>query len=203
MCGKVYVVGIGPGSEDYILPKAIDTLKNSEVILGFKRAIESLKFINTDKIVVNKISETLDFINSNTNKNISIAASGDPLFYGITEYLKKNFSGNIEIVPGLSSFQYMMAKICISWQGSFLGSLHGREENFYKIVEENPLSIWLTDRKHSPAYMCSILEEKNIEAKIYVGENLSYDDEKITMGNVSEIKSMNFTDLCVVVIERL
>lgn len=203
MSSKVYVVGIGPGHKDYILPKAVDTLQKSDLIVGFERAIESLDYIEGNKIVVKKIAEILNFINSNQYENISIAASGDPLFYGITDYLKKNYSGNINVVSGISSFQYMMGQIGKSWQGSFLGSLHGREENFYQLVEENSLSIWLTDTKHSPAYMCKILEQKDIKAQVYVGENLSYEDEKITVGTIEEIKEMQFSNLCVVVIENL
>lgn len=202
MDGKIYVVGIGPGHEDYILPKAVDTLQNSDLILGFERAIESLSFIHGNKVTVKKLSEIIEIINSNDYKSISIAASGDPLFYGVTDYLKKNYSGNIEVIPGLSSFQYMMGRIGKSWQGCFLGSLHGRENNFHEIVRENGLSIWLTDSKHSPSYLCNILEEKNINAVVYVGENLSYENERIIKGTVKEIKNVEFTNLCVVAIEN-
>lgn len=203
MSGKVYVVGIGPGSKEYILPKAIDTLSKCDLIVGFKRAVESLEFIDVNKIVVSKIAEVIDIINCDKYKSIGIAASGDPLFYGITDYIKKNYLGNIEVIPGLSSFQYMMAKLGKSWHGGFLGSLHGREQNFHQIVEENKISIWLTDSKHSPSYMCSLLKEKNIRANIYVGQNLSYEDEKIIGGSLEEIEKMEFDGLCVAVIENL
>ncbi|MBV7275252.1 precorrin-6y C5,15-methyltransferase (decarboxylating) subunit CbiE [Clostridiaceae bacterium UIB06] len=200
---KVYIVGIGPGSKDYIMPKAVDTMRICDVVVGFKRAMESLDFIDGNKIVVNKIAEVIDIINSDKYESISIAASGDPLFYGITDYLKKNYGGDIEVIPGLSSFQYMMAKLGKSWQGSFLGSLHGREQNFYELVRENRISIWLTDSKHSPSYMCSLLKEKDIEANIYVGQNLSYEDEKIIGGTTDEVEKIEFDGLCVVVVENL
>jgi cobalt-precorrin-7 (C5)-methyltransferase len=203
MSGKVYVVGIGPGSKEYILPKAIDTLSKCDLIVGFKRAVESLEFIDVNKIVVSKIAEVIDIINCDKYKSIGIAASGDPLFYGITDYIKKNYLGNIEVIPGLSSFQYMMAKLGKSWHGGFLGSLHGREQNFHQIVEENKISIWLTDSKRSPSYMCSLLKEKNIRANIHVGQNLSYEDEKIIGGSLEEIEKMEFDGLCVAVIENL
>lgn len=203
MSSKVYIVGIGPGNKDYILPKAVDTLQKSDLIVGFERAIESLDFIKGNKVTVKKLTEILEIINSNKYDNVSIAASGDPLFYGITDYIKKNYNGYIEIISGISSFQYMMSKIGKSWQGVFLGSLHGREEKFHEIIEENPLSIWLTDSKHSPAHICSMLKEKNIKAKIYVGENLSYEDEGITIGTIEEIKNMAFSNLCVVVVEKI
>ncbi|MCH5139110.1 precorrin-6y C5,15-methyltransferase (decarboxylating) subunit CbiE [Clostridiaceae bacterium UIB06] len=203
MSSKVYVVGIGPGDKNYIISKAIDILKKSDLIVGFERAIESLDFIEGNKIIVKKLSEIINLVNSEKYESISIAASGDPLFYGVTDYLKKNYSENIEVIPGLSSFQYMMGKLGKSWHGCFLGSLHGREEKFHQIVEESPLSIWLTDTKHSPSYMCNVLEQKGIKVKLYIGENLSYDDEKITIGTIEEIRNLQFSNLCVVVVENL
>ncbi|NLU06888.1 MAG: precorrin-6y C5,15-methyltransferase (decarboxylating) subunit CbiE [Clostridiales bacterium] len=202
MDGKVFIVGIGPGNEKYILPKAVSVMEQSDIVVGFQRAVDSLKFISGEKMVVKKLSSIMDVIDLNGDKNISIAASGDPLYYGITEYLKKNYRGNMEIVPGISSFQYMMAKIKLSWQGAFLGSLHGRQEDFCNVVRENKISIWFTDNVHSPNYMCRALESKSIAARVYVGENLSYQNERITVGDVEEMKNKKFAGLSVVVIEK-
>ena len=38
----IYIVGLGPGHEDYILPKAIKTLAKCHIVVGFKRALDSL-----------------------------------------------------------------------------------------------------------------------------------------------------------------
>ena len=37
---KIYIVGIGPGSSDYLTKKAIETVKNSDITVGSERAIE-------------------------------------------------------------------------------------------------------------------------------------------------------------------
>ena len=66
----LYIVGLGPGNKDYILPKAIDRLKKSDVIIGFKRLINDLNFIDTNKIVINSLRETLDYIQQNGQENI-------------------------------------------------------------------------------------------------------------------------------------
>ncbi|OAA91205.1 precorrin-6y C5,15-methyltransferase (decarboxylating) subunit CbiE [Clostridium ljungdahlii] len=199
---KVFIVGIGPGNKDYILPKAVAVMKQSQAILGFERAVDSLNFIDGNKIKVKKLKDILDILQSGKYESVSVTASGDPLYYGITEYLKKNYDGDIEVIPGISSFQYMMAKVKLSWQGAFLGSLHGREEDFLGIVKENYISIWFTDKKHSPDYLCSILEENAVHAVVHVGENLSYEDEKITSGSAAQLKNKDFGGLCVVVIEN-
>ena len=36
MTGKIYIVGIGPGSSEYLTKKAIDTVKTSDYTVGWK-----------------------------------------------------------------------------------------------------------------------------------------------------------------------
>lgn len=198
----VYIVGIGPGSKEYILPQAIKVLESSDEIIGFGRAINSLDFIDSKKVKVNKISDVIEYLEVNKHKNIAVAASGDPLFYGITNYLKSNYDGEINIVPGITSFQYLAAKLNKPWQNAFLGSLHGREQSFLKGVLENNLSIWLTDSKNSPQALAKILLENGLNPYIYVGENLSYEDERIECGTAEDIRSKEFKGLSIMIVER-
>lgn len=198
----VYIVGIGPGSKEYILPHAIKVLENSDEIIGFGRAINSLDFIDSKKVKVNKISEVIEYLDANKHKDIAVAASGDPLFYGITNYLKSNYDGEINIVPGITSFQYLAAKLNKPWQNAFLGSLHGREQSFIKGVLENNLSIWLTDNKNSPEVLARTLLENGLNPYIYVGENLSYEDERIESGTAEDIRSKEFKGLSIMIVER-
>lgn len=198
----IYIVGIGPGNKEYILPKATETLTNSDMIIGFSRAINSIEHIKGEKIVVKKLSEILEIVGSRKKGIISIVASGDPGFYGISDYIKKNVSDEvIEIIPGISSFQYMMSKTQMSWQGAFLGSVHGRYEDFINVVENNKVSIFLTDYKNSPRDLASKLFSEGIECNIWVGENLSYDDERIIKGTPEQIKEIDFSGLSVFVVE--
>lgn len=198
----IYIVGLGPGSREYLLQKAVAVLEASEVIVGFSRALESLDFIDVTKYAAKDLNGILDFINLNKGKNISVVASGDPCFYGISDYIRRNFAEELKIIPGISSFQYMMAELNKSWQGSYLGSLHGREEEFLEKVKDHAVSIWLTDRTNSPKIICERLFKEGVSAKVHVGENLSYLDERITVGTPKELLEKEFSDLSVVVIEN-
>ncbi len=199
----VYIVGIGPGSPKYIIPLAVETMEKVDVIVGFERAAMSIPKINVEKIIVKTLKDIMDFITENIDKDIAIIASGDPCFYGITNYIKSNFKSKIEIVPGISSFQYLMCKLQKPWQNAYLGSMHGRREEFIKVVRKHEISVWLTDKSNSPQALCRKLYENNIKATVYVGEELSYEDERIIKGTVEEIKGKTFDDLSVVVIENL
>ena len=93
----VKILGLGPGHEDYIIPKVIKELEKSDYIVGFERAISSLKFLNSinDERFkrVKGLKEIIEFLKENKEKRISIVASGDPTFYGITNYICKNYEG--------------------------------------------------------------------------------------------------------------
>lgn len=198
----ITLVGLGPGSKEYMLLKAIETLNNSSIIIGFSRAVESLDFISTPKVAVNNLKGIIEFIENNPSENIGIVASGDPCFYGVLNYLKRNINEEITVIPGISSFQYLMSKLGKPWQEAKLSSLHGREGDFIKEVREVNLSIWLTDKINNPTKLAKQLHDENIECTIYVGENLSYEDEKITTGSPKEIEAKEFSELNIMVVER-
>ena len=199
----VYIVGLGPGNKDYILPKAIDTLKKSNVIIGFKRLINDLDFINTNKIVISSLRETLEYIQQNGQDNIiSLVASGDPTFFGISEYIKKNYPGNIVVIPGISSFQYLTTKLNKSWNYAFTGSVHARNEDFIEKVKVNKLSIWLTDNKNNSAFLCKLLNENNIECTVIIGEHLSYENERILQGKPIEFINEEVSDMAILIVEK-
>ncbi len=199
----IYIVGLGPGSSDYILPKALKTLENADLVMGFSRALESIDFIDNNKIAIKTLSDILDNVEKNKDKDIAVIASGDPCFYGVTEYIKRNLNKDkVEIIPGISSFQYLMCKLGKSWQGAFLGSVHGREADFLSIVSKNKTCVFLTDKTNSPKILAEKLLGGNINCKVYVGENLSYEDEKITIGNPLEISKGEFTSLSVFIVEE-
>lgn len=202
MIKKTLVVGIGPGHRQYILPAAIEALNSSDYILGFPRAISSLSFLDNELIKVNSLKEIMEFINKNSG-TIAIVASGDPGFYGVLEYLKNNLQEDLSVIPGITSFQYLTAKLKKSWSNAYLGSMHGRKSDFLKHVMENKLSIWLTDKENSPNYLCETLVENNIIGRVYVGENLSYEDERIIEGTPEEIALNNFKSLSVFIFERI
>ncbi|SHK15134.1 precorrin-6Y C5,15-methyltransferase (decarboxylating) [Hathewaya proteolytica DSM 3090] len=199
---KIYIIGLGPGSEEYILPEAKKYLNSVEVLVGFKRAMDSINFVDNKKVVLNSILDLKELCQSGKYGSIGIIASGDPCYYGITNYVKNNICSDVNVIPGLSSFQYLSCKLALPWQNAYVGSMHGREENFIDMVRQYKESFWLVDDKYTPETLCKMLHENHIKGRAYVGENLSYEDEVITKATIEEVAKGQYSCLSVLVIER-
>ena len=192
------IAGVGPGNPKYLTLDVILAMGQSKKILGFSRVARSLSSLNPNIIEINRVDEVLNFIKD--GQDILLLASGDPNFYGIVEYIKSKGVEIKEVLPGLSSFQYFMAKLKKSWNNAQFLSLHGRGGDLSK-VKNNRLTIILTDKEHSPSYISKELKRLEIKGKIYVGFNLSYEDETIFVKDIGDdIK--NISSLAVVVIEN-
>ncbi len=192
------VAGIGPGNPEYLNRNVEKTIKSAEKVLAFGRIAETLKDMRRDIIKVNRVDEVLDFIKD--EKNVLLLASGDPNFFGIVNFLKNKGIRIDEVMPGISSFQYMMAKLQKPWQDAKFLSLHGREDDL-SLVKRYPLSIILIDKDHMPSEISRKLYELEIRGKIYVGYNLSYHDETIIRKEIGE-EIEDISSLGVVIVEN-
>ncbi len=192
------IAGVGPGNIKYMTMDVIEKIKNSNNILAFGRVGESVKPLEKDYTQVNRVDQIIDYLN--INEEALLLASGDPNFFGIVEYLKKNNVKIKEVLPGLSSFQYMMAKLEKPWQGAKFISLHGRDFNLSEIVKDRQI-IALIDKDNNPSFISNELKKLGLKGTMHIGFNLSYEDEKIIKINIGE-EVEEYSSLGVVVIEN-
>lgn len=193
----IRVAGAGPGHVKYLTFQTYEAIKEAKKVIAFGRIGESFKELRQDIIKVNRVFELLEYCEN--QEDLLILASGDPLFFGVTNFLKRNGIIIDEIYPGISSVQYLMAKTQIPWQDANLFSVHGREFDINTLLDKS-LSIGLVDKKHSPNWISKSLFEKGARGKIKVGSNLSYEKESIIEGRIGD----HFIDdesLSVVVVE--
>lgn len=193
----INVIGLGVGHLDYFSEAGKKLLKTSEIIIGGKRQLEDIEILlnsNIEKYYLSKLDDMKMYIDKNINREISIIVSGDTGYYSLLSFIKKNFSENlIRVIPGLSSFQYLFGKLCDTWEDYSLCSLHGRESDIIEILKNSKKGvILLTDKKNNP-YMIGkkLLENKIENIEIIVGENLSYNNEKISKFFLKDIEKYN------------
>lgn len=180
---KFHIVGLGPGNLNYLLPIGKSIIENSDVLIGGKRNLESLKEFNKEEVRITiKLSDVVDYIKSNIEaKNITVVVSGDSGFYSMLGFLSKNFEkSQFEVIPGISSLQYMFSKLGIMWNDAILTSVHGRNKDIKELLEQTNTLGLLTDKINTPQTIAKYLFDNNIkDCTLYIGEKLSYEDESI------------------------
>lgn len=211
MTGKIYIIGIGPGSSEYLTKKAIDTVEMSDYTVGSTRAIELFDDVqNTIPFNVKELLDTLEkgvklAVDGNV---VSILSTGDPGFSGVLNTVlrlsdENGFSRqNIEVIPGISSLQLAAARCHIQWDNANVMTFHGREniEDILPVINNGKTTIALPSRKVKD--MAQFLLDNRVESdrKVTVCERLSYPDEKIVTTTLDEIASSEFTYMCIIVI---
>ena len=197
----INVIGLGPGNTDYITKLGEKLIQNSDVVIGGKRNLESIIDFEGEKIEISSnLKEIVEYINNNKHKQISVIASGDPLIYGIGRYLSKNIDKeDLNIVSGISSLQYIFSKVHIDMNDLYITSSHGKTPDFDYVVSHKKVCM-VTDKIIGPKEICKQILDRNLEKTIVVGENLSYDNERITIGSPEDILNLEDFDMCVVVI---
>lgn len=211
MSGKIYIVGIGPGSSEYLTKKALDTVKMSDFTVGSTRAIDLFDDVQ-NKIAFN-VKDLLDKLEEGIKlaaegNIVSILSTGDPGFSGVLNTVlrlsdENNFSRqDIEVIPGISSLQLAAARCHIQWDNANVMTFHGREniEEILPVINNGKVTIALPSRKVRD--MAQFLLDNGVEAdrRVTVCERLSYPDEKIVTTSLNNIASSEFTYMCIIVI---
>lgn len=211
MENKIYIIGIGPGSSEYLTKKAVDTVKTSDYTVGSTRAIDLFDDVN-NKIAFN-VKDLLDKLEKGVNlaiegNTVSILSTGDPGFSGVLNTVlriarEKNFpEEKIEVIPGISSLQLAAARNHIQWDNANVMTFHGREniEDILKVINNGKTTIALPSKKVRD--MAQFLLDNGVDEhrEVVVCERLSYDDEKIVRSTLKDIANSEFTYMCIMVI---
>lgn len=112
--GKLFVVGIGPGSRDYITPAVIKAIKASDIVVGYENYISLIEdLLNGKKVIKNGMKGEIERVKVAINyvmqgHNTSLISRGDPGVYGmaglVIELCKRmKISIDVEIIPGITA----------------------------------------------------------------------------------------------------
>lgn len=204
---NVKVVGLGPASDLMFTEEVKLALSEADKVFSSSKRMDYVKKYakNTE---FKSVTDTLEYINANGEKDekIIVAASGDVGFYSIASTLRKYVTNGVKIeyMCGISSMSYFMSKIGMGYEDVELISLHGKEKSIVPYVSYNEKVFALTGGKIKADDIVSKLIESGFEdgVTVYVGENLSFSNERIIKGSPKDLENMEFSDLAVVLIHN-
>lgn len=219
---RVYLIGIGPGSGEYLTLKAKSIIESSDIIVGYRHTLEAIKgLIDGSKKDVRLVTlKTQDEVYNSLARELrekdlicSILFTGDVNFSEseIVDRLLKVFSGiDVMLIPGISSIQVAAAYSRVAIDKAVIITFHvtGSIEN-EKLMLLSALrskrDVILLPRPWDfmPYHIYRFLDSNGIDTNVAVEiyENLTLSNEKVTRCMLDEVKDTQYSDLCVMVIK--
>ncbi len=204
---KLYLVGIGPGSREYLTFKARKTVEKSNILIGSKRALELFDEVSAEKIElrVDNIDELFTLAVSKVcqGNSVSILSTGDPGFSGVLKPILKLVDDlDIEVIPGVSSIQICAANLHIPWDDANIITMHGKgiSNEIISMLENNKPTIILPNKTIEE--ITTFLIENGIDPnrKIAVCEKMTYPDERVKITTLKEVSNEKYSYMCVLVV---
>lgn len=123
--GRIYVVGTGPGGVEHITPRALDAIRESDVIVGYHTYTGLIRDLIRGKEVfttgmtreIERCTQAIRF--AREGKTTAVISGGDPGIYAmaglIFELLMKEGEGlpaiPVEVIPGISALNAAAARL--------------------------------------------------------------------------------------------
>lgn len=178
---KISLVGIGMGAEKTLTLEGKKALNEAELLIGAKRMTEAVQKPGQMVLHEYRSEKIVEYIREHPKyRTVAIALSGDVGFYSGAKKLIDQLDGNVEVICGISSVVYFMSKIGLSWDDAKIVSAHGRNCNLISLIRHNPKVFSILGTEDGVAVLASRLVYYGMgDVTLYVGENLSYKNEKI------------------------
>jgi len=222
--GKIYAVGVGPGSSKYVTEIVKEVILNCDVVIGYKYTLKTIENLLVGKeiyeITMNNQEESYQKILLELgDRSLVVPFTGDVNFSEseVVDRLIEIF-GEVEIIPGISSIQVAASKARVSLDKSKIITMHVTSsieekklelqkaliDGFSVILVPRPWPKQL-DKHFMPSEIAIYLKNNGFKTeniKVHVFEALTTTNETNFTGTVKDLEGKNFSDLSVMVFNQ-
>ena len=205
---RFIVIGITDNPQPFFPPEVLEIIKNGKVFSGGKRHHEIVAPLLPEGAEWIDITVPLDIVFkqyisltshlSPLTSEIIVFASGDPLFFGFANTIKRKIpEADIVVYPTFNSLQMLAHRLVMPYHDMHIVSLTGRPwPEFDRALIERVGKIGvLTDKEHTPATIAQrMLDYGYSEYTMHVGEHLGNPSlEKVTTLSLEEAAQREFS----------
>ncbi len=222
--GKVYAVGVGPGSPKYVTEVVKEIIQNCDVVIGYKYTLQTIESLIEGKeiyeITMNDQEESYQKIQPELGDRILVIPFTGDVNFSESEVVDRliEIFGEVEIVPGISSIQVAASRAKVPLDKSKVITMHVTTPIEDKKLELQKALIdgfsvvlvprpWpkQPDKHFMPSEIAIYLKENNFDTskmKVHVFEAITTENETSFVGVVKELEGKEFSDLSVMVFNQ-
>ena len=222
--GKVYAIGVGPGSPKYVTEIVKEIIQNCDIVIGYKYTLKTIENLIEGKeiyeITMKDQEESYQKILPKLgNRILVIPFTGDVNFSEseVVDRLIEIF-GKVEIIPGISSIQVAASRAQVPLDKSKVITMHvttpieDKKLELQKALIDG-FSVVLVPRpwpnqpnKHFMASEIAVyLREHGFDTakiKVHVFEAITTENETSFVGTVKDLEGKEFSDLSIIVFNQ-
>ena len=197
---KVTLLGIGMGSIGTLTLEGREAVRNADLIVGARRMVDAVRLPGQDFLYEYRSREIVEYLAEHPEyTRVVIALSGDVGFYSGAKKLVELLGPETKMLCGISSVVYFMSKIGLSWDDAKIVSAHGKTCNLISLIRENRKVFAILGTNDGVRNLAEKLTFYGMgDVILHVGENLSYDNEKILSKQAKELVSYEGDPLSVI-----
>ena len=222
--GKVFAVGVGPGSPKYVTEIVKEILQNCDIVIGYKYTLKTIEKLIEGKeiyeITMNDQEKSYQKILPELgDRTLVIPFTGDVNFSEseVVDRLIEIF-GEVEIIPGVSSIQVAASRTKVPLDKSKVITMHVTTPIEDKKLELQKALIdgfsvvlvprpWpkQPDKHFMPSEIAIYLRENGFDTakmKVHVFESITNENETNFEGTVKDLEGKEFSDLSVMVFNQ-
>ena len=222
--GKVFAVGVGPGSQNYITEIVRKTIVGADIIVGHKYTLDIISSLIQDKkvhiITMEDQEKTYQQIKKELGGRVLVVPFTGDVNFSESEVVDRLIEvfGDVEIIPGISSVQVAASKAKIPLDKSKVITMHVTTSIEEKKIELQKAVLdgfnviliprpWPKDPKRHfmPSEVAAYLKKNGFNTSnipVNVFESLTNGREQTFAGSMQELEGKEFSDLSVMVISQ-
>ena len=222
--GKVFAVGVGPGSPKYVTEIVKEIVQNCDIVIGYKYTLKTIESLIEGKeiyeITMNDQEKSYQKILPELGDKILVIPFTGDVNFSESEVVDRliEIFGEVEIVPGISSIQVAASKAKVPLDKSKVITMHVTTPIEDKKLELQKALIdgfsvvlvprpWpkQPDKHFMPSEIAIYLRENGFDTakmKVHVFEAITTENETNFEGTVKELEGEKFSDLSVMVFNQ-
>ncbi len=222
--GKVFAVGVGPGSPKYVTDIVKEVVTNCDIVIGYKYTLKTIEELIKGKEIYEITMQDQEEAYQKVSKSLGsrtcvVPFTGDVNFSEseVVDRLIEIF-GEIQIVPGISSIQVAASRAKVPLDKSKVITMHistSIEEKKLELQKAliDGFSVVLLPRpwpkepsKHfMQSEIATYLKNHGFDTqkmKVHVFEFITTEKETHFVGTVKDLEGRQFSDLSVMVFDQ-
>ena len=222
--GKVYAVGVGPGSPNYVTDIVKEIVQKCDIVIGYKYTLKTIEKLIEGKeiyeITMNDQEKSYQKILPELGDRVLVIPFTGDVNFSESEVVDRliEIFGEVEIIPGISSIQVAASRAKVPLDKSKVITMHVTTPIEDKKLELQKALIdgfsvvlvprpWpkQPDKHFMPSEIAIYLRENGFETakmKVHVFEAITTENETNFEGTVKDLEGKEFSDLSVMVFNQ-